>query len=307
MKLEEYEKGLVWDNKDHFIQQSWYELKQKIKNTHGGIGIIAADFDELLRYGYGLNPWHRREHFSKLVADARDTEDIELLSEILAIMLIRPWEANLQGGWFIYYLKKADKFDAERASLVLNELYNINIFAATVLIQTLNQYVIFEGNNTIYIYDLLRKAGLLRKELLNIMNPINIFISYAKEDSVLVEKIYNELETAGFKVWKDTHELLPGENWELEIKKNLSNCNFVVLCLSQLSVSKIGYFQEEIKTVLKLQRRRPSGKVFCIPVILNKFDLDLLPLEIMDLQYIDICEDWNKGIEKIKKSILLNI
>ena len=312
MKIQEYDKGLVWDEYDNVIEQSWKELKEKIQNTHGGLGIIAADFDELLRYGHGdqANVNKRRWRFCKLVSNATSQEDIELLADILAIILLRPWRTNLQGGFFISYLRKGiklDEFDAERAAQVLNELYEINDFAAIVLLWTLKTYVIADENENIeYLYDLLLSSNILRKELLKSMTPSKIFISYAKEDNELVESLYDELASKGHTVWKDTHELLPGENWEVKIKRNLANCDFVILCLSKYSVFKTGYFQEEIKTIFKLQRQRPTSKVFCIPVRLNEFDTSLIPPEFEELQYVNLYEGWEYAIEKIIKTIISN-
>lgn len=302
LQYKEYEKGLVWDERNKFVQQTWSGLKQKILDNHGGIGIVAADFDELLRFefdpDFGRGRIHRREHFSKLVADATSKEDIVLLADILGVILLRPWRTNLQGGWFIYYLRKdcnLDEFDAERAVLVMNELYEVNDYSAKVLMYTLRDLA---------LYDLLRDTNILRKELLSIINPAKVFISYAKEDDIVVERLYQELMKNGFNVWKDNHELLPGENWEIKIRRSLKECEFAILCLSEGSVNKIGFFQEEVKRIYDLQRRRSSLDVFCIPVRINDFDSGLMPPEFEDLQYINLYDDWDIGIEKISKVII---
>jgi hypothetical protein len=311
LQIKEYQKGLVWDENDKFIQQTWTELKQNILDTHGGIGIIAADFDELLRYGYGYsaisNPTHRRKHFSKLVAGANSNDDIELLADILGMILLRPWRTNMHGGWFIYYLRKShnlNEFDAERAALVLNELYEVNDYSAKVLMYTLREFVFFDSPKDIYLYDLLHDTNMLRKELLSIINPAKVFISYAKEDDKIVERLYEELRNKGFNVWKDNHELLPGENWELKIRRSLKECEFAILCLSEVSVNKTGFFQEEVKRIYDLQRKRPSLGVFCVPVRINDFDSGLMPPEFEDLHYINLYDDWDIGIEKISKVII---
>ena len=300
-----YDKGLVWNEKDEFIDQSWQDLKTKIQNTHGGLGIIAADFDELIRYGYGQGVWKRRNHFTKLVADAKEEDDIELLAEILAIILLRPWKTNPHGGWFIHRLRRGanlEEFDAERAALVLNELYDIHQYAAEVLIRTLTDYI-DTHQNELRLLKLITETGKLRQELVLAMNPSSVFISYAKEDNALAERLYSDLKMRELKVWKDSHELLPGEKWEHKIRKTLKEYEFVILCLSLSSIKKVGFFQEELKIATALQRKRPSSAVYIIPIRFDEFDENELPPEIENLHYIDMFLDWDKGIEIIAKTI----
>ncbi len=215
IKIHEYEKGLVWDENDKFNDQGWRELKEKIKNTHGGIGIIAADFDELLRYGQNSfisPPEHRRNHFARIVAHADSDEDIELLSDILAYMLIKPMETNLQAGWFITYLRKGENledFDVVRASKVLNFLFNVNNYAAEILMDTIMDF---------NVYSFLEKENLLRRELKQRMIPAVGFFSYSRKDKIIVDKLYLNLLDHGLNVWIDEHELLPGEAWKIKIQ-----------------------------------------------------------------------------------------
>lgn len=303
--IDRYDKGLVWDENDHFIDQPWSDLKTKIRETHGGLGIIAADFNELLRYGQGYGVQNRRDHFTKLVLNATQEDDIELLADILSIILRKPWETNLQGGWFIHRLRKTDTaevFDANRAAQVINALYKIYPYATEVLMFTLRNFV-DTYENELRLLDLLLKTGQLCKEVVLMINPATVFISYAREDAKTVERLYSALINLNFKVWKDDHELLPGEKWELKIMRALKEYEFVIVCLSEISVSKRGFFQAELKAAAKKQAQRSSSDVYIIPVKLDGISTEKVPEEVEELHYVDLSEDWEKGINDIATTI----
>jgi hypothetical protein len=296
-----YDKGLVWDKNDKFIQQTWTELKQKIQNTHGGLGIIASDFDELLRYGYGEGVQNRRDHFTMLVLEATEDEDVQLLADILSLIMRKPWETNLQGGWFIHRLRKKnniEEFDADRAAQVLNTLYDISPHATDVLIRTLGEFI-DTYENGLALLDLIEETKKLRYEVILFLNPASIFISYAREDDEMAENLRSDLQRKGFKVWKDTHDLLPGEKWEEKIRQELKECEFVIPCLSSVSVSKSGFFKEEIKIAKELQ-------IYMIPVRFDDFDLHQLPKEIGEMHIVDLFKDRDHALTKIERSVSMN-
>jgi len=260
----------------------------------------------LLRYGHGNGVWNRRQHFTKLVADATEAEDIELLADILSIILRKPWETNLEGGCFIHRLRKKeniDEFDADRAAHVLNTLYDIQPLATKVLILTLKNFV-DTYENMLRLLDLLSNTGKLRREIVLMMEPPNVFISYAHEDNEKVEMLYADLQNRGFKVWKDNHELLPGEKWELKIKRTLKEYEFIIVCLSRISVSKRGFFQAELKMADRKQIERPSSDVCIIPIKLDDFNNRELPEEVEGLHYVDLSKNWTNGLTAISNSTL---
>ncbi len=62
---------------------------------------------------------------------------------------------------------------------------------------------------------------------------LKVFVSYAKEDAELALKYYELLAQEGAIPWMDVKHLLPGQNWEAEIDKALSDANVVVLLLRE--------------------------------------------------------------------------
>ena len=176
MNQQEGKYSLIWDKNGSFIKQTWHELYEKINNTHGGLGIIAADFVELLTYQsapFRESNNSRRMGFTELTLKATEEKDIKMLAKILAIMMINPFATNIEGGWFIYQLAEENDlygFDAKRAALVINELYRINDFTAKVLVDTLRTYVLDIDDEKTQITKLLQKTGLLFETLDQIIN-----------------------------------------------------------------------------------------------------------------------------------------
>ncbi|GAB4044323.1 Eco57I restriction-modification methylase domain-containing protein [Spirosoma jeollabukense] len=148
-----------------------------------------------------------------------------------------------------------------------------------------------------------KQATLTEFTKLQAMRPATVFMSYAHEDAVQVEQLYQDLISKGFQVWKDDYQLLPGENWEHKIEVALKEHEFVIVCLSQSSVNKRGFFQVELKKAARKQAERSPADVYIIPVKFSDFDPTKLPSEINAIQYVDLSQDWCKGVEAVVKTV----
>lgn len=84
-----------------------------------------------------------------------------------------------------------------------------------------------------------------------------VFISYAKEDARRALKLYARLKDDGFTPWIDTHNILPGYDWESLIESVISRCPIVLVCLSEKSISKQGYIQKEMRMALRCAGTMP--------------------------------------------------
>lgn len=128
------------------------------------------------------------------------------------------------------------------------------------------------------------------------------FLSYVKEDRARADRLRSDLLLRGIAVWMDTHELLPGQEWELVIRETLTSRDFVLCCLSEASVSKVSVFQAEVKQALSAQEKRPPGAVYLIPV---RFEDCEVPPTLKTLQYVDLFPEthWADGIDRIDQTI----
>lgn len=116
--------------------------------------------------------------------------------------------------------------------------------------------------------------------------PLTVFISYAKEDQEQALRYYEMFENEGVSPWMDVKKLLPGQNWEAEIERALSNANLVILLLSPRSVSKRGFVQREAnEAIARLKYKLPTD-IYVIPLLL---ELCEVPEFIgSKLQYVDL-------------------
>ena len=141
-----------------------------------------------------------------------------------------------------------------------------------------------------------------------------IFLCHADEDKKHVRELYQKLKEANYLPWLDEIHILPGQDWDYEIKQALKKSTFILICLSDTSVVKRGYLNKEIKWALERQDEMLTGDIFIIPVKLTPCELPyaLENIQSVDLfkpngfarlqQAIDFQLDGNQGDEKNQKS-----
>ena len=97
-----------------------------------------------------------------------------------------------------------------------------------------------------------------------------IFVSYARPDVQIIGQVVRFLHVAaGFDIWFDLHDLLPGHDWRLVIEREIARARLLVLCLSSKSVDRTGVFQKELRLALEQAELRPRGEMFILPIRLN--------------------------------------
>lgn len=69
---------------------------------------------------------------------------------------------------------------------------------------------------------------------------VQIFLCYARTDEEKVERLYRRLSDEGFRPWMAKRDILPGENFELVIKRAIQSSDFFLACLSAKSVNRRG-------------------------------------------------------------------
>lgn len=124
-------------------------------------------------------------------------------------------------------------------------------------------------------------------------DKVKVFLSYAREDEKNVEILYQWLVKEGFQPWMDTHDILPGQNWAVSIKRGLRNANFFIACLSSNSVRKRGFLQKEFKIALDLWQEKLEDDIYLIPVRLDSCEA---PESLSHLQWVNLFEEdgWSR-------------
>ena len=127
---------------------------------------------------------------------------------------------------------------------------------------------------------------------------LKVFLCHASENKPVVQGLYERLSVAGFDPWLDSHFLLPGHDWDLEIQKAMRDSDAVIVCLSQISVVKEGYVQKEIKYAQEIQKEKPEGTIFLIPMQLEECEV---PFSLQDVHWGHYFEE--DGFEKLVKAL----
>ncbi|WP_239314050.1 toll/interleukin-1 receptor domain-containing protein, partial [Frankia sp. Cj3] len=125
-----------------------------------------------------------------------------------------------------------------------------------------------------------------------------IFLCHASQDKPRVRDLYKRLRGDGFEVWLDTEALLPGQDWDLEIRRAIRTSRVVLVCLSSTSTDKRGYVQKEIKHALDVADEQPEGSIFLIPVQLEHCEL---PDRLQKWHWVNLFEE--DGYTKLVKSL----
>jgi hypothetical protein len=131
--------------------------------------------------------------------------------------------------------------------------------------------------------------------------PLKVFLCHSSADKPAVRTVYLQLKNDGFTPWLDEEDLLPGQNWNLEIKKAVKNTDVVIIFLTTDSINKKGYVQKEIKMTLDVADEQPEGSIFLIPLKLEPCEL---PDRLSHCQWLDYFGDINKAYEKLKRALI---
>jgi hypothetical protein len=128
--------------------------------------------------------------------------------------------------------------------------------------------------------------------------PLKIFLCHSSGDKAQVQPLHDFLLKSGAAPWLDSEQLLPGQDWNLEINKALDDSDVILLCLSKKSVDKEGYVQREMRIALDRALEMPEGRIFLIPVRLEECEL---PHRLQSYQWVDLFT--TGGMEKLIKSL----
>jgi len=159
-----------------------------------------------------------------------------------------------------------------------------------------SQISLFENLETRELAHLEPEAFLEQKS----PKPLMVFLCHSKDDKEIVRKLYWQLIKDNYDVWFDEEKLIPGQDWDLEIRKAVRSSDIVVICLSKNSVAKAGYIQKEIKFALDVADEQPEGSIFLIPA---RFEESNVPSRLSRYQWVNMFEE--NGYQKLKSALIL--
>ncbi len=122
---------------------------------------------------------------------------------------------------------------------------------------------------------------------MKLSKQLQVFLLYARWDEETVRQLYQRIIKEGAKVWLDRENILPGQDWQYEIRKAIQGSDIVIVCLSRQFNRQGGYRHEELKIALAKARSLPEGCSFIIPARLEECDL---PDSLRRWQRVDLFE-----------------
>lgn len=131
-------------------------------------------------------------------------------------------------------------------------------------------------------------------------NRLKVFLCHASGDKEEVRELYHRLKADGFIPWLDEEDLLPGQDWKLEIPKAVRSSDVVLVCLSENAITKRGYVQREIRIALDEAEEVPEGTIYLIPA---RLDHCTIPEGLRKWQWVNLFE--TGGYEKLKIALEL--
>lgn len=117
--------------------------------------------------------------------------------------------------------------------------------------------------------------------------PLKVFLCHAHADRDAVKALYTRLTKDGVDAWLDKEKLLPGQDWELEIRKAVREADVVVVCLSK-QFNQAGFRQKEVRLALDTAMEKPEGEIFIIPARLEDCDA---PEIVQRYHWVDLFDD----------------
>lgn len=269
-----------------------------------GISYSEAEYEE----GYALSKpclvYMRNDDVPILPKDIeRDPEKMRLLERWRQTLHARHTVAAFTDGSTLAVQVAADLSrtirDLEEAAKARETLPTEGNDALLADINSVVLEALDQGATEVSVLSTIRSA--LSSMLASTMKrEPQVFLSYARPDSAMVQKIARGLEQAGIGVWFDIM-IKPGSEWMRDIERELSNANFVAFFISQNSVES-AWVGTEVRVALHRQLSGEGGAVI-LPILLE--DADVPPL-LRQFQWIDMRDgDVESGTRKIVEAVRL--
>ena len=114
---------------------------------------------------------------------------------------------------------------------------------------------------------------------------LKVFLCHASQDKPIVQELYQKLINEGWiEPWLDIKNLLPGQNWQAEIRNAVEKADAVVIFLSYTSTNKDGFIQKELRLAKDLALEKNDGSIFLVPLRLDSCEV---PKNLQLVQWAD--------------------
>jgi serine/threonine protein kinase len=127
---------------------------------------------------------------------------------------------------------------------------------------------------------------------------VKVFLCHSSSDKLAVRQLYRQLRAINVLPWLDERDILPGQDWDFEIRRAIRASQAILVCLSQSSITKRGYVQREIRNALDIADEQPEGAIFLIPLRLEECEV---PDRLRRWQWVDLFQQ--NGFEQLARAV----
>ena len=195
--------------------------------------------------------------------------------------------AHLEADAFDLALKGGDERIGHGSDAILCRRRRHVVEVCCFLIQTDGRF------KRLYNFNIYHSGNVM----LSSPRPLKVFLCHAHSDATAVRALYDRLTQDGVDAWLDKKKLLPGADWELDIRKAVREADLVVVCLSK-QFNQAGFRQKEVRLALEVAIEKPEGDIFIIPAKLEECEvLD----NLKKWQWVNLFED--DGYERLTQTL----
>ena len=126
---------------------------------------------------------------------------------------------------------------------------------------------------------------------------LRVFLCHAHKDVLAVQDLYTRLISNHIDAWLDKEKLLPGSDWEYEIRQAVRSSDIIIVCLSK-GFDQKGFRQKEVRIALEESALQPEGEIFIVPARLE--ECEVLP-SLRHLHWVNLYEF--NGYEKLIRTL----
>jgi hypothetical protein len=245
------------------------------------------------------------EYTDEEIAQKYGALSLAQIKEIMQFPCIFAYETQCHKDPKFGYIRKIErKTEKGQAKVKIDyKIIHLDKFLTQSEFETMRRELDVHGweyNRTHWaIKDVDLPKALIAKEIkLPPPQRLRVFLCHSSGDKSPVRDIYHRLIAKGTEVWLDEESLLPGQDWELEIRKAIRRTHVVIVCLSQSSTNNRGYVQKEIKFALDEADKQLEGDIYIIPVKIEACDL---PDRLQRYHTLNLFEE--RGFEKLLNAL----
>ena len=120
-----------------------------------------------------------------------------------------------------------------------------------------------------------------------------VFISYSRRDSEVVEEIVAQLEKEGIEAWLDREDIKPGKQWRKQIVEAIDTAEAFILHLSPDSGASDNVLKE-------LNLAEEALEPFVLPIMLKEMKIpDEMRYQLAGTQFISYFMDPKQGVQDL--------